>query len=209
MDRLPTTAPTFPGPPIMSLLVHLEDLVLADFGAGELSAVRSALAARPCADLPEVGRLKQFLDTLAVVQHREVDQVYVWAGTRLTAVLAKECPALLRGHTSIRTVLLQLNQASGSALAELLPEATAPDFWEEYLDATTIRVGFDGPIEVKWLLEGITGGLAGIFGERVETRRGVAPAALPDRRLVDIQVVPDRRGMARSTAGVTSAGSRG
>jgi len=193
------------------LLVHLEDLVLADYGNGDLAAVRARLADRASlpSDAPLAMRAKQFLDALAQVQHRAPDQVYVWAGTRLVAALAREFPAVFRDHTSTRTVLLQLGSVVSALAAELLPDASVPEFWEDYLDATTVRVNFDGPVEVQWLLEGATVGLAGQYGELVQASRGVSPASLPDRRLLDVKVIPDRRGGSRGGAGVSSGARRG
>lgn len=195
---------------MISLLVILEELVHTDFGTMDLTLVRQRLAAQT----PEptvAGQACAFLDALAVVQHRAREEVYVWAAQRVVGPLVSEFPGTFKGHTSTRTLLLQLGQAAPALVTEVLPESVCPDFWEDFLDSETIRIGFDGAEEAAWALQGIAGGLGAHFGERVDASRGVAPPMLTDRRLVDVKVVPERRGSSRGgrpSFGLSSAGTR-
>jgi hypothetical protein len=208
---VPTPTPAFSHfPSMIPLLVILEELVHTDFGTMDLNSVRQRLAAQSPA--PTVaGQACAFLDALAVVQHRPREEVYVWAGQRVVGPLVAEFPAIFKGHTSTRTLLLQLGQVAPALVADVLPESVCPDFWEDFLDSETIRIGFDGPEEAAWALQGIAAGLGTHFGERVDASRGVAPAALTDRRLVDVKVVPERRGGGRGgrpVFGLSSAATR-
>ncbi len=195
---------------MIPLLILLEELVHTDFGTADLSAVRERLRDRP-PDEDVRDRAKALLDALAAVQRRRPDEVYVWAGTRLVMPLAKDFPGIVRGHTSARTLLLQLAQVAPTVVADVLPGVTCPEFWQDFLDGETIRIGFDGPVEAAWLLEGVARGLGTHFGERVDTSRADAPPALKERRLVDVKVVPERRSGSRAgrpTTGLSSAGIR-
>ncbi|MEQ1692457.1 MAG: heme NO-binding domain-containing protein [Gemmatimonas sp.] len=190
-----------------SLLLLLEELVDADFGATDLHAVRKSLGARGDSSADPAVEAKAFLDALAIVQRRTPAQVYVWAGTRLAAPVAKLLPKLTKGHTSTRSMLLQMTQMANMLAAELLPESTCPDFWADYLDGETVRIGFDGPREVAWVLEGAVKGLGTHFSERVDVSLPDAPAGLLERRLVDVKVRQERRS-SRPTSGLSAAGSR-
>ncbi len=195
---------------MISLLVILEELVHTDFGTMDLASVRQRLAAE--APEPTVaGQAGTFLDALAAVQHRPREEVYVWAAQRVVGPLVSEFPTVFKGHTSTRTLLLQLGQVAPALVTEVLPESACPDLWEDFLDSETIRIGFDGPEEAAWVLQGIVAGMGAHFGERVEASRGVAPPMLSDRRLVDVKVVPERRGGGRGgrpSFGLSSAGTR-
>lgn len=184
----------------------LEEFIEDDFGVTDLKAVRSQLNGQVDESLPTIGA-KAMLDALATAQRRTPEQVYVWAGTRLAAPVTKLLPQVFRGHTSARTLVLQLSAISSAVVSELLPDATCPDFWTDFLDGETIRIGFDGPAEVAWLLEGIVNGLGAHFGERVNVGRPATPAALTERRLLDVKLTPERR--SRATAGLSAAGLRG
>jgi hypothetical protein len=195
---------------MISLLVILEELVHTDFGTMDLTSVRQRVAGQAPASTV-AGQACAFLDALAVVQQRPREEVYVWAGQRIVGSLVSEFPAVFKGHTSTRTLLLQLGQAAPALVSEVLPESVCPDLWEDFLDSETIRIGFDGPEEAAWVLRGLATGMGAHYGERVEASPGVAPPALTDRRLVDVKVVPERRGGGRGgrpSFGLSSAGTR-
>jgi hypothetical protein len=191
-------------PPALHLL--LEELIEADFGVADLKAMRSQLPVATDDAFPAAGA-KSMLDALASAQRRTAEQVYVWAGTRVAAPVTKLLPSVFRAHTSTRTVILQLSSLAAAVVTELLPDATCPDFWEDFLDGETVRIGFDGPTEVAWLMEGLVRGLGTHFGERVEVGRPATPPALKDRRLLDVKVSPERR--SRQVAGLSAASLRG
>jgi hypothetical protein len=175
-----------------SLLALLEDLVFAEFGAGELLAVRQRVV--PLGDdAPPSAVAKRFLEALALEQRRKPQQVYVWAGTKLVAPILKVMPAATGGHTSTRTMLLQLSQLLPRVVAEFLPGSACPEFWGDLQSGDVIRVGFDGAEELAWVVEGAVHGLAAHFGEEVDVTHAYAPRALKDRRLLDVWVIPKSR----------------
>jgi hypothetical protein len=192
------------------LLTMLADLVHDDYGAAELSLVRKQLALGTGRE-SVVGEVGRFLDALAVVQKRPTRDCYVWAGRRLAAPVSKSRPAWLRDHTSVRTILLQFGRVAPAVVANLVGEGACPEFWEDFLDGETVQIGFDGPEEVAWVIEGAVGGLSEFFGERAELSRGVPAASLLERRLVNVKVIPERRAPqrgARPVVGLSSPGLR-
>jgi hypothetical protein len=191
-------------PPPLHLL--LEEFIEDDFGTAELKGVRAQVNGRN-ADASPAAAAKAILDALATAQRRTPEETYLWAGTRLAAPITKLLAPVFRGHTSTRTIVLQMSSLSAQVVRELLPETDCPDFWEDFLDGETVRIGFDGPAEVAWLLEGIVRGLGAHFGERVDVGRPAAPVALTERRQLDVKVVPERR--SRGSAGLSAAASRG
>lgn len=192
------------------LLTLLADLVHDDFGPVELSFVREHLALGTVSE-SVVGEVGRFLKALAVVQKRPAKDCYVWAGRRLAAPVAKSRPAWLRDHTSVRTILLQFGRVAPAVVESIVGEGTCPDFWEDFLDGETVQIGFDGPEEVAWVIEGAVAGLSEFFGERAELSRGVPAASLLERRLVNVKVIAERRAPqrgARPTVGLSSSGFR-
>ena len=191
-------------PPPLHLL--LEEFIETDFGAAELKAMRAHLSEGITDEFPAVAA-KAILDALAAAQRRTPEQAYTWAGTRLGASITKLLPQAFRGHTSARSIILQMSAISAAVGRQLLPETALPEFWEDFLDGETIRIGFDGPAEVAWVLDGVVRGLGAHFGERVEVGRPSGPAALTERRLLDVKVIPERR--SRASAGLSASASRG
>ena len=197
--------------PIASpLLALLADIVHDDFGPVELSLVRERLALAPVHE-SGVGEVGRFVQALAVVQKQTVRETFVWAGRRLVAPVCKARPGWLRDHTSVRTILLQLGRVAPTVVETLIGEGHCPDFWEDFLDGETIQIGFDGPEAVAWVLEGAIAGLSEHFNERAELSRGVPPATLLERRLLNVRVIAERRVTqrgARHAVGLSSSGQR-
>ena len=193
-----------------SLLAVFEDLVVADFGSRDLNELRRHLAP-PDEPMSTVARARQFLDSLALVQRKKPQQVYTWVGTRLLARLLDSTPTMMKGHTSVGTVLLQLHLLIPRIAAEQLPGSACPEFWGDLMGGEVVRVGFDGDEELAWVLEGAVRALATHFGEEVEITRAFPRRSLPDRRLVDVRRVPKPRASRPTLAssGLSSAGHRG
>jgi hypothetical protein len=195
---------------MLPLLSLLEDLVVAEFGNRDLNELRRHLAS-PDEEMSTALRARQLLESLALVQKKKPQQVYSWAGTRLIERLLKATPAITRGHTSVGTVLLQLNALIPRVIADQLPDSVCPEFWGDLMGGDVVRVGFDGDEEVAWVVEGAVRALAAHFGEEVEITRGFARQSLTERRLVDVRRVPKARTARpiRATPGLSSAGLRG
>ena len=193
-----------------SLIAVLEDLVIAEFGHRDLNELRRHLAPSD-EEMSTVLRARQLLEILARVQRKKPQQVYTWAGTRLVARMLDGTPTVTSGHTSVGTVLLQLNQLVPRILGEQLPDSACPEFWGDLMGADAVRVGFDGDEEVAWVLEGAVQALAMHFGEEVEITRPMARPTLPDRRLMDVRRTAKTRPLRRTLtpAGLSSAGLRG
>ena len=194
-----------------SLLAVLEDLVVAEFGSRDLNELRRHLASAD-EEMSTVTRARQFIESLALVQRKKPQQVYTWAGTRLAERMLQSAPAVTRGHTSVRTVLLQLNQLVPQVAAVQLPDSPCPEFWGDLMGGDVVRVGFDGPEEVAWVLEGAVRALATHFGEEVEITPAFARRTLPDRRLLDVRRTSKPRPSSRpnlTPAGLSSVGHRG
>lgn len=168
------------------LLAALEDLVIAEFGHRDLNELRRHLAS-PDDEMSTAQRARQFLESLALVQKKPPQLVFIWAGSGLIARLLQTTPTATSGHTSVRTVLLQLNLLIARFVAEQLPDAACPEFWGDLMGGDVVRVGFDGDEEVAWVLEGAVRSLAKHFGEEVEITRATARQTLKDRRLVDVR----------------------
>lgn len=179
-----------------SILVLLEDLVQAEFGPRELAAVRAASSDH----LNDVGRLAgapgrvmAFIEAIADVRRRPVHEVYQFVAAKLVPLVLTEYSTLLKGHTSARTVLMQITRIAPTVLDTLIPGIPYAEFDVELLDLDTMRVRFEGPAEMLAAFEGIALGLAQHYGERAEMSRVAPPAFAPDRRMLDIKVGAERR----------------
>lgn len=192
-----------------SLLQVLEDLVVAEFGNRDLNELRRHLAP-PNEAMSTAKRAGQFIESLALVQRKKPQQVFSWAGVRLIERVLKTTPTVISGHTSVGTILLQLNLLIPRLAATQLPESECPEFWGDLMGGDLVRVGFDGPEELAWVLEGAVRALAAHFGEEVEITRAFARQTLPDRRLVDVRrLAKTRVRPIMATSGLSSAGLRG
>jgi len=187
-----------------SILTLLEDAVQTDFGASELVKVRAAASDRMRIAKRAEGlesRLLSFIEGLAVVRRRPPEEMYTFAGTRLVPLVFKEVAPVIRGLTSTRPMLLQITRVAPSVLELVLPGNQFPDFDCEMIDSDTLRVGFEGTQEQAWIFEGVAIGIANYFGERVQVKRADSPAYNPRRLLVDVRVIPERRGSAGAPPG--------
>ena len=194
-----------------SLLALLEDLVVAEFTTRDLTAVQKR-ALPSDVDTPTVDVARRLLDALAAVQNKKPQKVYTWAGARLATHVLNATPGMTRGHTSVRTFLLQLNLLIPKLVAGSLPDAECPEFWGDLMGGDVVRIGFDGDEEVAWLVEGAVGAMAAHFGEQVEITRGSAKATHTERRLIDVLAVSKSRVSSRPISaprGLSSAGFRG
>ena len=177
---------------MMTLLVMLEEGVRAEFGPTELAAVR-AVAAERARGGSTLEKANGFLRALGDVRQLSFDDVLRWAGQMSVGpLLAMGLPSS-RGHTSTRTLLLKLSAVIPEALKALAPGAVVPDVWEEMLSDDVTRIAFDGPESMALLLEGAAKGLGHHFSDVVAVARGTPPAALTERRIIDVTVRPERR----------------
>jgi hypothetical protein len=179
-----------------SILVLLEDLVQAEFGPRELAAVRASSSEHlhDVGRLPGApGRVMAFVEAIADVRRRPVHEVYQFVAMKLVPLVLKEYSALLKGHTSSRTVLMQITRLAPVVLDTLIPGIPYAEFDVELIDLDTMRVRFEGPAEMLAAFEGIALGLAQHYGERVEATRVPPPAFAPDRRMLDLKVGAERR----------------
>lgn len=179
-----------------SILVLLEDLVQAEFGPRELAAVRASSTEHLHAvgRLPGApGRVMAFVEAIADVRRRPVHEVYQFVAMKLVPLVLKEYSGLLKGHSSARTVLMQITRLAPSVLDTLIPGIPYAEFDVELIDLETMRVRFEGPAEMLAAFEGIALGLALHYGERAETTRVAPPAFAPDRRMLDIKIGQERR----------------
>ncbi len=179
-----------------SILVLLEDLVQAEFGSTELAAVRASSSEH----LRDVGRLAgapgrvmAFIEAIADVRRRPVHEVYQFVAAKLVPLVLTEYSGLLKGHTSARSVLMQITRLAPTVLDTLIPGIPYAEFDVELIDLETMRVRFEGPAEMLAAFEGIAMGLAKHYGERAETSRVSPPAFAPDRRMLDIKIGAERR----------------
>jgi hypothetical protein len=185
---------------MLSLLVLLEDCVRIEFGPTELAAVR-AVASERTTGPTTLDKARGFLSAIAEVRRKREPEVYRWFGKLLVEPLIKAVPQLVKGHSSTRTIALQLGNLARTAVAAMAPGLPCPDFWTDLLDADSLRVGFDGPEPVADILDGVLRGFAVHFSELIEIERGVAAPNLTQRRLLDLKVLPDRRSGAGSPPG--------
>lgn len=184
-----------------SILVLLEDLVQAEFGARDLAEVRAAAALRQQdpGRLPGPGgRVMAFVEAIAQVRRRPLCEAYQFVGLKLVPVVLREYPGLVRGHDGLTAILMQVSRVVPSALSVLLPGVDAPHFDLELMDAGSQRVSFEGFTEAACLVEGVLLGLGLHFGERVTVQRAMPPAFAPDRRLIDVKVQAGERRTAPS-----------
>ena len=170
----------------------LEDLIRREFGPSELAAVL-ALANSGAAAEAHTHRVADLLGAMVTVRRRSPSEIYEWAGLQLARHLSNALPVLTKNHTSARSMLLQVDALAHEVQQRLLPGTASPHFWADLLDAQTIRIGFDGPELLARLLEGAVRGLCEHFDERADVTRALPPAALTERRLVDVQITVERR----------------
>ena len=177
---------------MLSPFVLAQDLIQQDFGPMELDAVRTAL--------PPPGNGRSSLDecvdalrALAFVQKRPVEDVLRWAGEAMVAPVVRDVPALVKGHQSGTTWFPLLDGAIRTALTACGCDEAPPEFWVDFLDHSTVRIGFDGPEEIAACVEGAVRGVARHFHERVDISRPTPAAILTERRLIDVKLSPDRR----------------
>lgn len=179
-----------------SILVLLEDLVLAEFGPRDLAEVRelAAVRQRDAERRPGPGgRVMAFVEAIAQVRRRPLAEAYQFVGLKLVPVVLREYPGLMKGQASLTPLLMQVSRVVPSVVQVLLPGTDAPAFDLELVDADTQRVSFEGFNEAANLVEGVLLGLGLHFGERVTVTRGTPPSFAPDRRLVDVKVQPGER----------------
>jgi hypothetical protein len=179
-----------------SILVLLEDLVHAEFGPKDLAAVKERAAARlhDPGRLPgAAGRVMAFVEAIADVRRRPAQEAYQFVGFRLVPPVLAEFEEVLKGHTTTRAVFMQLSRIAPQVLDVLMPGIGDGELDVELLDLESLRVRFEGPIEMVAVFEGAAVALGQHYGERVEVRRVSPPAFAPERRLLDIKVAGERR----------------
>lgn len=179
-----------------SIQVLLEEVIQTEFGANELNRIRSVAADRIAASGrgPELGpRAMALIEATASVRRRPANEMYAFVGTRLAPLAFKEVSNILRTYQSTRSIVLQVTRLAPAILDALVPGLPYPEFDVELIDGDTMRVGFDGPESLTDLFEGIALGIAQHFNERIVVSRANPPAYAPDRRMVDIRVIPERR----------------
>jgi hypothetical protein len=187
-----------------SLLVLLEDVVQTEFGAGELVKVRATAADRMRITKREPtmnARLLSMVEAMALIRRKSIDEMLTFLGLKVVPLVFKEMTPLLRSHTSTRPLLLQISRLAPAVLEGLTPGVEYPEFDCEMIETDTLRVGFEGSAEMAAVFEGVAMGIAQYFGERVQVKRTDSPAHNPRRMLVDVRVVPERRGSAGSAPG--------
>ena len=179
-----------------SVLVLLEDLVRAEFGAADLASVRAIATSRLGAvgiGSGPAGRVSAFVSAISDVRRRPLPEVYTFVGMRLVAAVLRDEPTITRDRPSTRQVLLQLDHVAPWILDMLVPGAHVPSFDVELLDVESLRVSCTGVEPVAWLLDGVLRGLGQHFGERVEVRHVPPPSHAPERRVCDVTITPERR----------------
>ncbi len=63
----------------------------------------------------------------------------------------------------------------------------------ELIDLDSVRMSFMGASDAASMMEGVVRGLGTHFGERAEPLRVAPPTYAPDRRLIDVKILPERR----------------
>lgn len=175
-----------------TLVVRLEDCIKREYGPSELAAVRLRAAADVAGD-SQVAQADALLRAVCYVRRRPPSEVYVWAGAQLAPSLLKDGPDVLTEHESLRTMLLQVNAMAPRVLDVLSPGTKPPEFWEDLMDGETTRIAFDGAEEIAWVLEGFARGVCTYFAEWVMVTRGMAPAILKERQIIEVKIRPERR----------------
>lgn len=179
-----------------SIQLLLEEVIQAEFGASDLNRMRAVAADKVASSGrgPELGpRAMALIEAAASVRRRPANEMYAFIGTRLAPVAFKEVANLLRSYQSTRSIILQVTRLAPVILDALVPGLPYPEFDVELIDGDTMRVGFDGPEPLADLFEGVALGIAQHFNERIIVSRANPPAYAPDRRMVDIRVIPERR----------------
>ncbi len=179
-----------------SILVLLEDLVREEFGPRDLEAVRMLAAKKlgePGVEPGPVGRVESFVQAVAEVRRRPLAEVYTFLAMRLVAPVLKQFPALTRDLPSTRSVLLQINQIAPPIVDALAPGVAMPAIDVELIDVDSVRMSFMGASDAASMIEGVVRGLGTHFGERAEPLRVAPPTYAPDRRLIDVKILPERR----------------
>lgn len=179
-----------------SIQLLLDEVIQVEFGANDLTRIRAVAADKLTASGrgPGLGsRAMAFIEATASVRRRPESEMYAFVGTRLAPLAFKEVPNLLRSYQSTRSILLQVTRVAPAVLDAFVPGLPYPEFDVELIDGDTMRVAFDGPEPLADLFEGVALGIAQHFNERIVVSRANPPAYAPDRRMVDIRVIPERR----------------
>jgi hypothetical protein len=181
-----------------TLVSYLDDLTLLEFGADVHAAVASARE-KTAANSPPLARAEQHLDALANATKKERAELTRWAAQQLVPLAARELPEFTHGHTSGTSVVLQVGAIALALRERWFDGAELPEIWADYVDASTVRVGFDGPESVAWCIEGAARGMATLFSEWADVKRPAPPPTFPDRRIVEIVLRSERRTPGKET----------
>lgn len=177
-------------------IIHnlLEDIVRTEDGSAPLAKVR-AVASEAGAGNDPVAKVAAFAAALSGVRAKSLTDVYRALAAGVVAPIFRAFPILIRANKSTMSLLMHINQIAPATLEAIVPGVEAPDFDVELLGPESVRLRFIGSDAVAAIMEGVVEGAARHFGETVTCARGTSASALPDRRVLEVQIGAARRPM--------------
>lgn len=178
-------------------IIHslLEDIVRTEDGSAPLAKVR-AIASEASPGNDSVARMAAFAMALSSVRGKPMSDVYRALAAGVVAPVFRAFPILIRANKSTMSLLMHINQVAPATLEAIMPGVEAPDFDVELLGSESVRLRFIGSDAVAAIVEGVVVGTARHFGETARCAWGTLPSALPDRRVLEVQLGAPHRPMA-------------
>ena len=175
-------------------IIHglLEDIVKTEDGPAQLAAVR-AIASEYSPGHDGVAKVAAFATALGQVRSKSVVESYRSLGAALIPRILRAFPVLILANKSTMSLLMHINQVGPAILDAVLPEASPPEFDVELLGSDHLRLRFTASEHVSALVEGAVGGSAAHFSEKAECTWVASESILPDKRVLDIVLVPGSR----------------
>lgn len=175
-----------------SLQLWLEEIVQEEFGQSALAGIRAVASERQSAKSAQ-GKAVAFIDAIAEVRHRTLQQTYNMVGRGLVMILYRDMPAGMRPVDSTRSALRQANQLSKTIVTALLPGTAVSEIDLELLDPVTMRLTFSGSNRLAALMEGIIQGLSAHFSEQLFVTASVVLNGAEPRQRLDVRFAVERR----------------
>lgn len=171
-----------------------EDIVKQEDGPAGLAKVR-AIASEQAVGNDANAKSLAFAAALATARGKSLPDTYRALGLAVVGPIFKAFPILIRANKSTMAILMHVNQVGPATLEAILPGVEAPDFDVELLGADSLRLRFVGSEAVAAVVEGVVMGCARHFGENVRCEWAASASALPDRRVLEVDISAPRRPM--------------
>ncbi len=177
-------------------IIHsfLEDIVKQEDGPAGLARVRAIASEQAVGNDPNAKSLA-FAAALATARGKSLTDTYRALGAAVVGPIFRAFPILIRANKSTMSLLMHVNQVAPATLEAIVPGVEPPDFDVELLGSDSLRLRFVGSERVAAMVEGVVQGCARHFGETVRCEWAASASALPDRRVLLVDISAPRRPM--------------